>query len=294
MDPTQAGVQLGDLIFQGNDPRNYSKALAQQAAGIAALWNARDARAKSMLRNEQLAKRAGLADDFQKLGYDPNAAGAVSDILRSNGTVNLGDLGYFKNPNATEGFAGARHAVETGNLGDYNFDTALATGKPIRAYNPFKSPDQPFNAAPTTVKPGQIKALPASVLKAYFSNGDALNPGIDKDAYDSFLQFAAQGGYRDLQQALPAWSAYQARLQQTKNQATSDATSNALTNLGIPHASASAHGLGDFTNLSIPPAGLGDMQHAPPAALQALRQNPTPLLKQQFVEKYGYLPAGLP
>ncbi|HEX5464452.1 MAG TPA: hypothetical protein VFW88_07030 [Burkholderiales bacterium] len=300
MDPTQAGVQLGDLIFQGNDPRNYSKALAQQAAGITALWNASDARAKSMLRNEQLAKRAkpgGFTGDLQKLGYGPDAAGALSDILLSNGTVNLGDLGYFKNPNATEGFAGAKHALETGNLGDYNFDTALATGKPIRgtdvtdgvAYNPFKSPDQPFNAAPTTAtesvkpaRPGQIHALSKDERLSFFGT-----PGqeydsytqkyvpatvLDTEKYNAFLQWMDQHGFNDERRALPH---YRASLQNANNQA----AEQVMTNLGIPQAGA---------------PGLGDTQAAPPAALQALRQNPTPALKQQFVEKYGYLPAGLP
>lgn len=127
---------LGEMIAGGDRGRQrdtYDKALLNAYRADDAMQQARRARSLALIDADRLAARQGITPDaLGELGYSAAAAPVLGDILRSNSTVNLGNLGEFQRPGYDQAAAVAREAI----LGDapdvpaYNRANAFMEGKP--------------------------------------------------------------------------------------------------------------------------------------------------------------------
>lgn len=168
MNPFEAGQQLGSLLFGqqpgAGDPNGepnlfdavsgaprqggiYYRTLTQGAQAQNVMQEARINRAKALIQESMLQhRRAVTPQAMQTLGYSPQSAAALGDILLSSAEPDIRRFGPLANPNAVPALGQAATDMQAGDFPGYNEQTALAEGKPY----------QPVIVAGDTLRPSGV------------------------------------------------------------------------------------------------------------------------------------------
>lgn len=159
MDPTQAGAQLGELLFGGRNPDQsaYYKQLALAGGASNAMANARKNRALALITEGKLQAIPQLGHAATDLGFTPDQAAGYQTLGQAGGgnasqlTTALGDILEMDQRRA------AQHAALSGDLNAANANLMGVAKGPVtltriaggEAYNPIAAP----GTAPTVTTP---------------------------------------------------------------------------------------------------------------------------------------------